>query len=84
MEPTPARRPKPSVSSGNPRITVAFPFSNIRITQSDPALLEVADLVRRLAEHAAVIARELDTDEAEALEDLAADAGALVSRLRDG
>jgi hypothetical protein len=83
MEPPSPRRPAASVSSGNPRITVAFPFSTIRISQADPALLELAEVVRRLAEHTAVLARELDTDEAEALESLLADATTLVARLAE-
>lgn len=72
------------VNSGNPRITVAFPFSKIAITQTDPVLADVADLVRRLTEHLAVLARELDTDEAEAIEALVDEAEALVAGLDAG
>ncbi|HET9657092.1 MAG TPA: hypothetical protein VFP72_17195 [Kineosporiaceae bacterium] len=69
------------MSSGNPRITVAFPFSTIRISQPNPQLQALTGLVLKLAGHAAVLARELDTDEAEALDALVGEVQALALAL---
>jgi hypothetical protein len=81
---SPARAPRRvPVNSGNPRITVAFPFSTIKISQPDPQLAVLAGLLHRLAVHTAVLARELDTDEAEELEALVEDVEALTAGLAD-
>lgn len=82
MQSTSPRRTTAAVTAGIPRITVAFPFSTIRISQPDQALPELAALVHRLAAHTGVLARELDTDEAEAIDVLVADAADLVNRLQ--
>jgi hypothetical protein len=51
-------RPVPS-NTGNPRITVAFPFSKIDIRDPEPALTELATVVREIAEQVALLAHEV-------------------------
>jgi len=71
----------PMVSTGNPRVTVAFPFSKIDINEPSEALRELAALVARLAEQAAAIAGQAAPDHGEAAGHLAAEAALLAHRL---
>ena len=50
-------RPAP-IGSGNPRITVAFPFAKIQLAEPARELAELAALVRGLAEEIAGLAAE--------------------------
>jgi hypothetical protein len=71
----------PMVSSGNPRVTVAFPFSKIDINEPSGALRDIAALVAQLAEQAAKIAGQAAPDLAPAADHLAAQATLLAHRL---
>jgi hypothetical protein len=71
------------VNSGNPRITVAFPFSRIDIREPSEPLRDLAALVEQLAEQVAAIAGQVAPDQADASERLAAQAALLARRLRD-
>ena len=75
-----AARPGP-VGSGNPRVTIAFPFSRIQLAEPAPELRELAGLVRGLAEQAAALAGAAAPDQAAAAAELAEQAGALAARL---
>ncbi len=74
------RRPA-VVHTGNPRITVAFPFARIETREPSEAVSDLAALVLRLAEHVDAVTRQLAPDQAEASEVLAADARLLAIRL---
>jgi len=52
--PCSARRPV--VSTGNPRVTVAFPFSKVEIRDPPDAVRDLAAMVWRLAEQVAELA----------------------------
>ena len=69
------------VSSGNPRITVSFPFSKINIYEPTATLAEVAALVARLAEQVATLSRTVSADGADTADQLAEEANLLVSSL---
>jgi hypothetical protein len=69
------------VSTGNPRVTVAFPFSKIDIREPSEALRDLAVLVDKLAEQTAAIASQAAPDQAEAAVHLAAEAALLAHRL---
>ncbi len=74
--------PRPTrVSSGNPRITVAFPFSKITIGRQDETLAEIADLVRDLAEHTAALAEQVGSERLDAIQALVQHARALAQEL---
>jgi hypothetical protein len=77
-----ARPSRLPVNSGNPQIAVAFPFSSITISRQDPVVEALVEIVHQLAEHTAVLARELDTDEAEELEVLVDKVAALAGTLK--
>jgi len=79
-EPKPRPRPTP-VQSGNPRITVSFPFSKIDIHEPSAAMSEVAGLVAQLADQAAELSHELAADGADAADQLAEEARLLAARL---
>jgi outer membrane murein-binding lipoprotein Lpp len=70
-----------AVSSGNPRITVAFPFSRIDIKEPSEAVRELAALVEQLAEQAVTFARQAAPDHADEADRLAAQATLLAHRL---
>jgi hypothetical protein len=72
------------VSSGNPRITVSFPFSKIDIHEPTATLAEVATLVARLAEQVAALSRTPGGDGADAAGQLAEEAKLLASSLGAG
>ena len=69
------------VNTGNPRVTVAFPFSKIDINEPSEALRDLAALVTRLAEQAAEIAGQAAPDLAPAADRLAAETALLALRL---
>ena len=71
----------PMVSSGNPRVTVAFPFSKIDINEPSEALRDIAALVAQLAELTAKIVSQAAPDQAEGADRLAAQAALLAHRL---
>jgi hypothetical protein len=71
----------PMVSSGNPRVTVAFPFSKIDINEPSEALRDIAALVAQLAELTAKIVSQAAPDQAEDADRLAAQAALLAHRL---
>ena len=80
--PHPALRPV--VSTGNPRVTVAFPFSKVEIRDPPEAVRDLAAMVWRLAEQVAVLARQTAPDQAAAADIVAAEAALLAHRLGAG
>jgi hypothetical protein len=76
----PARRP-PTVSTGNPRIAVAFPFSKIDIREPGEAVRDIAVMLARLAAEVADLARHAPADGDGTADRLAAEAALLASRL---
>jgi len=79
QKPLPVRRPV--VTTGNPRITVAFPFSKIELRDPEGELGDLAAMVSRLAEQVAALARQSETDLADPADQLAAEASALAHRI---
>ncbi|HYB14375.1 MAG TPA: hypothetical protein VEF71_02760 [Streptosporangiaceae bacterium] len=80
--PRPARRPV--VSTGNPRVTVAFPFSKVEIREPPDAVRDLAAMVWRLAEQVAALAGQAAPGQAEAADSVAAEAALLAHRLGAG
>jgi hypothetical protein len=80
--PHPGRRPV--VSTGNPRVTVAFPFSKVEIRDQPEAVSDLAAMVWRLAEQVAVLARQTAPGQADAADAVAAEAALLAHRLAAG
>jgi hypothetical protein len=76
-------RPVPT-NNGNPRVTVAFPFSKIEIRDPEPALADLAELVRGLTEYVATLSHELAAEHTEVADRLAEEAERLVTSLRAG
>jgi hypothetical protein len=75
------QRPRPtSVYSGNPRVTVAFPFARIEVHEPVTALADLAGLLSRLAEQVAQLTRAVTGDGEEA-DRLADEAKLLAMRL---
>lgn len=75
------QRPRPtSVYSGNPRITVGFPFSRIEVHEPVAALADLAGLLSRLAEQIAQLTHAV-TDDGEEADRLADEARLLALRL---
>ena len=72
---------RPMVSTGNPRVTVAFPFSKIDINEPSEAVRDLSALVAQLAEQTAKIVSQIAPDQAEAADHLAAQAALLAHRL---
>jgi hypothetical protein len=72
---------RPAVSSGNPRITVAFPFSKIEIREPQDTVRDLAVLLARLADQVAVLASQAAPDQAESADETAAQAALLARRL---
>jgi hypothetical protein len=70
-----------AVSSGNPRITVAFPLSRIDIREPSDALRDLAALVEELAEQSAALTNRLAPDRADEVDRLAAQAALLARRI---
>ena len=72
---------RPVVSTGNPRVTVAFPFSKIDINEPSAELRDLSALVAHLAEQTAQIVSQVAPDQAEAADSVAAQAALLSQRL---
>jgi len=72
---------RPVVSTGNPRVTVAFPISKIDLREPGEDMINLAALVARTAAQLASLARQVGADPAEA-DLLAEDAEGLTGRLR--
>jgi hypothetical protein len=73
---------KPSnVTTGNPRIAVAFPFSKIEIRDSEPVLSDLAGLIQRLAVQVAAMAHDVDEERADDADALVDEAAELAARL---
>jgi hypothetical protein len=70
-----------AVSSGNPRITVAFPLSRIDIREPSDALRDLAALVEQLAEQSAALISQLAPDRADEADRLAAQAALLARQI---
>lgn len=73
--------PKPLVNTGNPRVTVAFPFSKIEIREPSDQVRDLAEIVWALADKVAGLVRHAAPDELEAADQLAAQAALLARRL---
>jgi hypothetical protein len=73
-----------AVSTGNPRINVAFPFAKIAVQEPSEALSDLAALVAEIAEQLAALTRQADADQAETADRLAAQAVVLARRLGVG
>jgi hypothetical protein len=80
--PHPARRPV--VSTGNPRVTVAFSSSKVEIRDPLEADRDLAAMVWRLAEQVAALASQTAPGQAEAADSVAAEAALLAHRLGTG
>lgn len=74
-------RPRAAVSSGNPRINVAFPFAKIDIREPSQELRELAGLVEELAEQVVLLTKQTAPDRADDADQLAAQAVALARRV---
>ena len=74
------RRPA-AVSTGNPRVTVAFPFSKIEINEPPQELRDLAVLVQEIARQAAALASQVTPDQAAAADQLAVRAALLAESL---
>jgi len=83
-EPKPQPPRAARVSSGNPRITVSFPFSKINIHEPTATLAELSTLVARLAEQVAALSRTQGAGDADAAGQLAEEAKLLASSLGAG
>jgi hypothetical protein len=70
-----------SSNTGNPRVTVAFPFSKIEIRDGEPALVDLAELVGRLAGLCAALTHDVAPGRAGDAEELAEEAGRLAASL---
>ncbi len=71
------------MNSGNPRVTVAFPFSKITIGGAGTELAELAGVVTGLADQLALVCQHLevgDVEEVERLVDVAHDLHARLAR----
>ena len=75
------RARRPVVSTGNPRITVAFPFSKVEVREPVEEIRDLAAMVWELAEQVAVLARETVPEQAAAADAVAEHAALLASRL---
>jgi hypothetical protein len=64
------KTPSVPTNTGNPCITVAFPFSKIEIRDSEPELAELAAVVQALAEQVAGLAHRLTPEAAKAADQL--------------
>ena len=85
-EPEQRREPRPraAVSTGNPRINVAFPFGRIAVQEPSEVLRDLAGVVEQLAEQIVSLTRQVDAGQAKAADRLAAQATVLARRLGVG
>lgn len=74
-------RPPVPTNTGNSRVTVAFPFSKIEIRDPEPALTDLAVLMRDVAVHLAALSHEVAAKDADAADRLAARAKQLATSL---
>jgi hypothetical protein len=58
-------------NTGNPRITVAFPFSKIEIHDPEPEFAELISVVQALADQVAALAHRIAPAETKAADQLA-------------
>ena len=75
---------RPVVSTGNPRVTVAFPFSKIELREPSDQVRDLAAIVLALAHQVAVLAGRTAPSQVEAAEQVAAQASLLAERLGIG
>jgi hypothetical protein len=75
---------RPVVSTGNPRLTVALPFSKVEIREHPDAVRDLAAMVSELGELVTTLAGQAAPDLAEASDRVAAEAVLLAHRLREG
>ena len=68
-------------NTGNPRVTVAFPFSKIEIRDPEPALAHLAALVRDLTEYVATLPLDLPAEQKDLADRLVQQAKQLASSL---
>lgn len=71
-------------NTGNPRITVAFPFSHIEIRDQEPAVGDLAVLVQQLAEHVAALSHDVSPERAQEADRLVEAARRLAASLGAG
>jgi hypothetical protein len=81
MPESPARTTGVPSNTGNPRVTVAFPFSHIEIRDREPAASDLAALVCSLAEHVAALSHDLAPERADEADALVARANQLAASL---
>jgi hypothetical protein len=74
------RPPVPS-NTGNSRVTVAFPFSKIEIRDPEPALTDLAVLMRDVAVQLAALTHDVDAKHADAADRLVERAKELATSL---
>jgi len=55
--------PRPTVSAPSSRVTIAFPFSQIKVQEARDETREIAGLVLALAEHVAALRPSPETEE---------------------
>ena len=65
-----SNRPPVPTNTGNSRVAVAFPFSKIEIRDPEPALTDLAVLIRDVAVHLATLSHTVDADDAHAADHL--------------
>lgn len=73
---------RPVVSTGNPRVTVAFPFSKIELREPSDQVRDLAAIVLALADQVAALASQAAPSQVEAAEQVAAEASLLAERVR--
>jgi hypothetical protein len=77
----PAAIRRPVVSTGNPRVMVAFPFSKIEVHEPSDEVRGLAAVVWALAEEVAALVKQTAPSQAEAADLVAAQATLLLHRL---
>ena len=75
---------RPVVSTGNPQITIAFPFSKVEIREPANEIRDLAAMVWALADQVAALASQTAPGQADAADELAAQAALLARRLGAG
>jgi hypothetical protein len=72
---------QPVVSTGNPRVMVAFPFSKIEVREPSDEIRDLAAVVWALAEQVAALVRQTAPDQTGAADQVAAQATLVAQRL---
>ncbi len=75
---------RPVVSTGNPRVTVAFPFSKIEIIEPSDQVRDLAAIVLALADQVAALVGQTAPSQLDAADQVAAQAALLAERLGAG